>query len=108
MYNGKVNRIVDGDTVIIDVDLGFNVWLKESTRLAEINAGERGTVEGQKAKDRITELLPLGAPIRLEVRSFDRYSRAVSQIYVLDAKGIPSPKSISTILLEENLVSKYK
>ena len=43
MYNYKasVTRIVDGDTVVVDIDLGFGVWLRDqSVRLAKINAPE--------------------------------------------------------------------
>ncbi len=28
-YKAVVTRVVDGDTVDVDIDLGFNVWLKK-------------------------------------------------------------------------------
>ena len=33
-YNVKVVKVIDGDTVDVDIDLGFGVWLhKERVRL---------------------------------------------------------------------------
>jgi micrococcal nuclease len=28
-YRVKIRRVVDGDTVDVDIDLGFGVWLKK-------------------------------------------------------------------------------
>ena len=46
MYSYKVNvtRIVDGDTVDVDVDLGFAVWLKKQrVRMHGIDTPESRT-----------------------------------------------------------------
>lgn len=38
-YKAEVNRVIDGDTVVVDIDLGFGVWLRDqSIRLSNINA----------------------------------------------------------------------
>ena len=29
-YRANINRVVDGDTVDVDIDLGFGVWMKDS------------------------------------------------------------------------------
>jgi len=39
-YKGRCIRVVDGDTAIIDVALGFNVTIRETFRLLGINAPE--------------------------------------------------------------------
>ena len=63
-YRAKVIKVVDGDTVDVDIDLGFCVWLKdERVRIMGIDTPEsrtRDKVEkkfGLAAKARLKELL---------------------------------------------------
>ena len=60
-YRADLMRVVDGDTVVLDIDLGFGVWKRgETFRLYGINAPEmRGAskVEGQAAKTYLMALL---------------------------------------------------
>lgn len=63
-YRCKVLRVVDGDTVDVDIDLGFGVWLRgERVRMMGIDTPESRTsneVEklfGLAAKHRLEELL---------------------------------------------------
>ena len=63
-YKGILRRIVDGDTIVADIDLGFDVSLKKQKfRLYGINAPESRTrdkaekVRGIAAKERLTELI---------------------------------------------------
>lgn len=67
-YKCKILRVVDGDTVDIDIDLGFGVWMhKERVRMMGIDTPEsrtRDTVEkafGLASKNRLKELLPIGS-----------------------------------------------
>ena len=63
-YRCKVVRIIDGDTVDVDIDLGFGVWLhKERVRLYGIDTPESRTRDleekkyGLAAKDFLTGML---------------------------------------------------
>ena len=67
-YKCKILRVVDGDTVDIDIDLGFGVWMhKERVRMMGIDTPEsrtKDTVEkafGLASKNRLKELLPIGS-----------------------------------------------
>ena len=67
-YKCKVLRVVDGDTVDVDIDLGFGVWMhRERVRMMGIDTPEsrtRDKVEkafGLASKDRLKELLPIGS-----------------------------------------------
>ena len=43
-YKAKLLRVVDGDTIDVDIDLGFDVWLrKQRIRLAGIDTPESRT-----------------------------------------------------------------
>tara|TARA_B000000532_G_scaffold216901_1_gene189371 strand:+ start:1694 stop:2125 length:432 start_codon:yes stop_codon:yes gene_type:complete len=67
-YKSKILRVVDGDTVDVDIDLGFGVWLhKERVRIMGIDTPEsrtRDKVEkkfGLASKARLKELMPIGS-----------------------------------------------
>ena len=43
-YKALINRVVDGDTVDVDIDLGFGVWLHdERVRIMGIDTPESRT-----------------------------------------------------------------
>ena len=63
-YRCKVVKIIDGDTVDVDIDLGFGVWMhKERVRLFGIDTPESRTRDleekkyGLAAKKFLTEML---------------------------------------------------
>ena len=62
-YTAKLDRVVDGDTVDAELDLGFNIIYKERIRLMGIDTPEsrtRNKVEkklGLKSKARLKELI---------------------------------------------------
>ena len=63
-YKCKIVKIVDGDTVDVDLDLGFGVWLRnERVRIMGIDTPESRTSDkiekifGIAAKDRLNSLL---------------------------------------------------
>lgn len=50
-YRCKVVRVVDGDTVDVDIDLGFGVWLrKERVRMLGIDTPESRTRDKEEKK----------------------------------------------------------
>ena len=56
-YAALIVRVVDGDTVHADVDLGLDVHIGITFRLAGINAPEISTHEGVNAKRYLTDLI---------------------------------------------------
>ena len=73
-YKCKVLKVVDGDTVDVDIDLGFGVWLhKERVRIMGIDTPESRTsdkvekVFGLAAKERLISLLGENAILDTQV-----------------------------------------
>lgn len=56
-YRAKVVKIVDGDTVDFEVDLGFKIKVNIRTRLLEVNTPERGHPDWARATAKLTSLL---------------------------------------------------
>ena len=76
MHEYKVNilKVVDGDTVDVDIDLGFGMWLrKERVRVMGIDTPESRTsdpvekVFGLAAKNRLSSLLGAEAILQTQV-----------------------------------------
>ena len=50
-YRCRIDRVVDGDTVDVDIDLGFGVWLrKERVRMYGIDTPESRTRDLEEKK----------------------------------------------------------
>ncbi len=96
-----IKRWVDGDTVDIDVDLGFKVWSEQRFRLARINTPEKKTPGWAEATARSNELAPLGASVSVDCLGYDRYGRWIAEITCFS-------KSVNQALLDEGLALPYK
>lgn len=92
VYKCIINRIVDGDTVDVDIDLGFNSWLKDQRiRIVDIDAPETRTRDleekryGKAAAARAEELLPVGSENILHSKEFHgKYGRIIGDFEVND------------------------
>lgn len=58
-YSAKVTKVVDGDTLDLDVDLGMGTHTQQRVRLFGIDAPERFTDEGKKSTQFVKDLLEL-------------------------------------------------
>lgn len=82
--NAVVERVVDGDTLVVDTD-----GVSERVRLIGINTPESVDRNrpvmcfGKEASKHMAELLPAGTPVRLErdVEPRDRYDRLLAYVY---------------------------
>jgi micrococcal nuclease len=80
-YSGKVAKVVDGDTVDVVLDLGFEVYKKVRCRLNGIDSPETNTEAGKIAKTFLTTELPVDTPVKVASRLYDKYGRSVADIY---------------------------
>lgn len=62
-YNASVVAVHDGDTVKVDVDLGFDAHYVTWIRLLGINAPELATDAGKVSRDALVGLLPVGTKV---------------------------------------------
>ena len=66
-YSCIIRKVVDGDTVDVDIDLGFDIWkLNERVRLHGVDTPESRTrdhiekVFGKEASRIVENVLPVG------------------------------------------------
>jgi micrococcal nuclease len=87
IYKAELIRVVDGDTVDLIIDLGFDTSRKERFRLYGIDAPEINTAAGKKAKAWLEDaLMPLEAiyvqTIQLSTKAKrDKYGRFLAVLY---------------------------
>lgn len=88
-YPVDLIRVVDGDTVFLQVDLGFRTYGTYEFRLYGLNCPEMNTPEGQIAKrfteDWFIKFGPAGQNARLLVDSYknpEKYGRWLGVVYV--------------------------
>jgi micrococcal nuclease len=98
MYEYRVKqvlRVVDGDTIDVDLDLGFNISYTQRVRLAGIDTPESRTTDkaekvlGLEVKKHLTELLKSSTQIVIRTEkpdSTEKYGRILGWIY-LDGEG---------------------
>lgn len=87
-YSCKVRRVIDGDTVDIDIDLGFSHWIHgERIRLDGIDTPECRTTDpdekyfGNLAKEYVLEWIEQHGPdFRVKTTCKDKYGRYLGQI----------------------------
>ena len=94
MYQYKISnilRVIDGDTVEATLDLGFNIHLKQTIRLTNIDAPSIRTLDeevkkyGLRAKEKLEEYLKTGDRIIVATQNPNRtekFGRVLGELYV--------------------------
>ncbi|NIN69118.1 MAG: nuclease [Anaerolineae bacterium] len=92
-YRAQVTRVVDGDTIVVDIDLGLSIWLRgQHLRLAGVNTPEIHGVKkesaeyaaGQAAKNFVISWMEQHGPDVIIETSKDRtgkFGRWLCQVY---------------------------
>ena len=109
-YKAKIVKVVDGDTVDVDIDLGFGVWLKdERVRLVGVDTPEsrtRDLVEkafGLAAKEFVVNFVEQEGDIELHTASYDskgKFGRILGDIHV-------NGKPLTSALLDNHMAVIY-
>lgn len=79
-----IDRVIDGDTVIVTADLGWRVQIQTAVRIDGINAPELATAGGQLAKSFAEKILKPGDPVTINSKqllgSFEKYGRVLADL----------------------------
>jgi micrococcal nuclease len=100
----KVLKIVDGDTIDVDIDLGFNVSFTQRVRLAGIDTPESRTTDlkekalGLEVKEYLKHLLEDAEDIVIQTEkpdSSEKYGRILGWLFINDEDTSLNEKMIS-------------
>jgi micrococcal nuclease len=113
-YNATIRRWVDGDTVDLDIDLGFGiVYANQRVRLFGIDAFESRTRDlqekqkGMAAKDFVNRMAPVGTQIILRSHKDGKgkFGRILGEIIIDTPKG---QQNLNTLLTIEGHAVRYE
>ena len=79
-YNAELLDVIDGDTLWLQIDMGFQSFRKEKIRLARINAPEINTAAGKKVKRFVLRRLK-NSHIVIETRKRGKFGRILALVY---------------------------
>jgi micrococcal nuclease len=109
IYRGKLDRVIDGDTIDAMIDVGFDIWVKKRIRYKGIDTWESRTRDleekklGIAAKERNKELLEKVSAksgyFRLKSYGVGKYGRVLGEIFVMDEEA-------NTICINNQLIKE--
>lgn len=115
-YNAKCVKVVDGDTIDAEIDLGFDIKVTKRIRLGGINAPEsrtRNKVEkklGLAAKERLKELMEGAANyFELESQELGKFGRVIGRLHIdkIAGKDRITKVCVNDCLVEEGHAVEY-
>ena len=106
--HATVVRVVDGDTLHLNVDLGCDIEVAMTVRLSGLNAPEMSTVEGKAAKAYVEQWVEERGPrfvVRTEKDKREKYGRYLADLLPFDAE--PFTDSLCQALLTYRYAVPY-
>tara|TARA_Y100000004_G_scaffold70823_1_gene79635 strand:- start:362 stop:730 length:369 start_codon:yes stop_codon:yes gene_type:complete len=114
-YRIKVLKVIDGDTIDAEIDLGFDVKIKKRIRFMGINTPESRTrdleekARGLAAKDRVKQLLDGCTNITLCSHGVGKFGRCLGEIMLdmVDGQEKLTLESLNKLLINEGHAVEY-
>jgi micrococcal nuclease len=105
IYRAAFVEVIDGDTVDVQIDLGFKITAYERVRLNNIDApesyGPTASARGKAAKDFVIGWMAFAKELTLHSLKYDhreKYGRVLGDLYRVNHKGESDPISLGTAL----------
>ena len=104
----KINRVIDGDTVDLDIVLGFSITISQRIRLKDIDAPETRTKDleekerGLAAKVWLEEQLSREGEWIIETYKEDKYGRILGTLYL-----VGDSVTINEWMINEGIAESY-
>lgn len=112
-YKCKIVKVVDGDTVDVDIDLGFGIWIRnERIRLYGIDTPESRTRDktekryGLYAKSFLKNALRTDCVLRTQKDRSGKFGRVLGEFIVFDHAN-DRYTSVKDIMIREHIGVEY-
>ena len=101
-----MERIIDGDTLWVKIDCGFNTWVRQKLRLKSIDAPEIPTKKGQSAKRFVQQTLKRCEFLVVKTYQSDKYDRYLADIFYLPMEKDENAVAAQGDLLNQKLLDE--
>jgi micrococcal nuclease len=106
-YLAKVVRVIDGDTIEVEVDLGFKIKHTTILRLSGINAPELRTPEGVAAKAWLVQRIEgKSVAVRTMKDKKEKYGRYLALVEYHDEKYDNQWLCVNSVMVVEGMAVK--
>lgn len=87
-YRARLERVKDGDTYVLRIDLGFYVSTEVAVRLRGVDCPELGTPEGRAAREAAFALLHGQLLVVESYRGHRTFERWVCDVWLQDGRSL--------------------
>ncbi len=111
-YNARLIRVIDGDTVDLEIDLGFDLSVRQRLKLYGVGTPDSRSADsntkqkGLEAKQRLTELLPRQFKIITILNKRGKYGRVLGTIFITE-KDTGKEVNVNELMVTEGHAVKY-
>ncbi len=113
IYRAKVDKVIDGDTLLLQIDLGFQVWKEQRVRLAGLDAPAKDKKGGHEALDYVRTQMAKAQTVMVKTHRIDIYGRYLGHMfYSLEAHAdraevFSKGRYLNQELLDRGLVKSF-
>lgn len=110
-YKAKLVRVINGDTLDINIDLGFDIIIKQRLKLFGIDTPDSMSKnvetkqKGLEVKQRLIGLLTKEFKVETMLNKRGKYGRILGKIFIVDEKD--NEVCINELLVNEGLATRY-
>jgi len=104
-------RVIDGSTIDAEIDLGFNVLVRQRIKLHGVNAPDikssdpKEKERAQKARNRLAELVGKEFYCHTIMNKRGKAGRTLGHVHIMDANE--NRIDVNQILINEGLATRY-
>ena len=105
-YQATVTRVIDGDTIVLNIDLGFDSWIEQKLRLRGIDAAEMSCAEGVVVKNYVKKVCAKVGFLVCKTYKQDKYGRYLVDIFYSLNEKDPQNVAEKGMYLNQELVDQ--
>ena len=97
IYRGKLERVIDGDTVDALIDVGFDIWIRKrirfsgldawASRTRDLNEKKKSLAATERVKDLLNNVSSKPGFFRIKSHGIGKYGRVLGQLFIMDNEG---------------------